>query len=55
MYVAIATLDPLEREIIEKYYILDKPLREIACDSDKSYHQFARLKKKALKKLKALI
>ncbi|WP_291643886.1 sigma factor-like helix-turn-helix DNA-binding protein [Clostridium sp.] len=55
LYVAIATLDPLEREIIEKYYILDKPLREIACDSDKSYHQFARLKKKALKKLKALI
>jgi len=55
LYAAIDTLEPLEREIIEKYYILDKSLGEIACDSDKSYHQFARLKKKALKKLKALI
>lgn len=55
LYVAIDSLDPLDREIIEKYYILEKPLGEIACDSDKSYHQFARLKKKALKKLKALI
>ncbi|MEK6264593.1 MAG: sigma-70 family RNA polymerase sigma factor [Clostridium sp.] len=26
LYVALATLDTLEREIIEKYYILDKPL-----------------------------
>ncbi|MGH4120850.1 sigma-70 family RNA polymerase sigma factor [Clostridium sp.] len=55
LYAAIDTLEPLEREIIEKYYILEKSLGEIACDSDKSYHQFARLKKKALKKLKALI
>lgn len=55
LYAAIATLEPLEREILEKYYILEKPLGEIACDSDKSYHQLARLKKKAIKKLKLLM
>jgi RNA polymerase sigma factor (sigma-70 family) len=55
LYVAIAALEPLEREILENYYFLEKPLGEIACDSDKSYHQLARLKKKALKKLKLLV
>ncbi|MBZ9622077.1 hypothetical protein G9F71_004285 [Clostridium sp. FP2] len=30
-------------------------LGEIACDTDKSYHQFARIKSKAIEKLKTLI
>lgn len=55
LYAAIDTLEPLEREIIERYYILGQSLGEIACDSDKNYHQFARIKKKVLEKLKALI
>ncbi|MGK0469529.1 sigma-70 family RNA polymerase sigma factor [Clostridium sp.] len=55
LYVAIATLEPLEREIINNYYFLERPLGEIACDGDKSYHQVARLKNKALKKLKLLM
>ncbi len=55
LYAALDKLEPLEREIIERYYILDQYLGEIACDSDKSYYQFARLKKKALEKLKALM
>jgi RNA polymerase sigma factor (sigma-70 family) len=55
LYTAISKLDPLEREIIERYYLLDQSLGEIACDSDKSYHQFARMKKKALEKLRALL
>jgi len=55
LYAALDRLEPLEREIIERYYILDQPLGEIACDSDKSYHQFARIKKKALEKLKVLM
>lgn len=55
LYVALDKLDPLEREIIEKYYILDHSLGEIACDSDKSYHQFARMKRKALEKLRSLM
>ena len=55
LYAALDKLEPLEREIIERYYILDQSLEEIACDSDKSYYQFARLKKKALEKLKTLM
>ncbi|MGH4122218.1 MAG: sigma-70 family RNA polymerase sigma factor [Clostridium sp.] len=55
LYVALDSLDPLEREILEKYYIMDQSLGEIACHSDKSYHQFARIKRKALEKLRALM
>jgi RNA polymerase sporulation-specific sigma factor len=55
LYAALDKLEPLEREIIEGYYLREQSLGEIACDSDKSYHQFARVKKKALEKLKALM
>jgi RNA polymerase sporulation-specific sigma factor len=55
LYAALDKLEPLEREGIERYYILDQPLGEIACDSDKSYYQFARVKRKALQKLKSLM
>ena len=55
LYIALDKLDPLEREIINRYYILEETLGEIACDSDKSYHQFARIKRKALEKLKTLM
>jgi len=55
LYIALETLGPLERELLERYYIIGQPLGEIACDSDKSYHQLARIKKKALDKLKALM
>jgi DNA-directed RNA polymerase specialized sigma24 family protein len=55
LYAALDKLDPLERDIVERYYVLEQPLGEIACDSDKSYHQFARLKRKALEKLRALM
>lgn len=52
LYVALDKLEPLEREIIERHYILGEALGEIACDRDKSYHQFVRIKKKALEKLR---
>ena len=55
LYAALDKLEPLEREIIEGYYLREQSLGEIACDSDKSYHQFARIKKKALEKLRALM
>ncbi len=55
LYASLDTLEPFEREVIERYYLLDQSLGEIACDSDKSYHQFARIKKKALEKLRALM
>jgi len=55
LYIALDKLDPSERDILERYYILEQPLGEIACDSDKSYHQFARMKRKALEKLRSLM
>lgn len=55
LHAALDKLEPLEREIIERYYILDQTLREIAMDSDKNYHQFARMKKNALAKLRSLL
>jgi RNA polymerase sporulation-specific sigma factor len=55
LYVALDTLEPLEREILERHYILGVSLGEIACDRDKSYHQFIRIKKRALEKLRALM
>ena len=55
LYIALDKLDPSERTILERYYILEQPLGEIACDSDKSYHQFARMKRKALDKLRSLM
>ena len=55
LYAALDKLEPLEREIVERYYILDQSVGEIACDSAKGYHQVARKKKKILKKLRALM
>ncbi|MGH4137715.1 sigma-70 family RNA polymerase sigma factor [Clostridium sp.] len=55
LYVALDKLDPDERDILERYYVLEQPLGEIACDSEKSYHQFARMKRKALEKLRSLM
>ncbi|MBU3188273.1 sigma-70 family RNA polymerase sigma factor [Clostridium bowmanii] len=55
LYAALDKLDPLEREIIKRYYILDQSLGEIACDSDKNYHQLTRIKRKALEKLRSLM
>ncbi|MGV8982361.1 sigma-70 family RNA polymerase sigma factor [Clostridium sp.] len=55
LYVALDKLEPAERDILERYYVLEQPLGEIACDSDKSYHQFARMKRKALEKLRLLM
>ncbi|MBU3145619.1 sigma-70 family RNA polymerase sigma factor [Clostridium sp. CF012] len=55
LYVALDKLNPSERDILERYYVLDQSLGEIACDSDKNYHQFARMKRKALEKLRKLM
>ncbi|MBZ9634664.1 sigma-70 family RNA polymerase sigma factor [Clostridium sp. FP1] len=55
LYVALDKLDPPERDILKRYYVLDQSLGEIACDMDKSYHQFARMKRKALEKLRRLM
>jgi RNA polymerase sporulation-specific sigma factor len=55
LYIALDKLEPLEREIVTRYYILEQPLGEIACDRDKSYYQLTRIKKKALEKLRAIM
>ncbi|MBU3191340.1 hypothetical protein [Clostridium bowmanii] len=39
----------------EPVNLMDQSLSEIACDSDKNYHQFARIKRKALEKLRCLM
>ena len=55
LYVALDKLNNIERTILERYYIKGHSMGEIACDSDKSYHQFARIKRKALQKLRAIM
>lgn len=55
LYIALDKLDPVDCDIIERYYLLEQSLGEIACDSDKSYHQLARMKRKALDKLRELM
>ncbi|GCD11637.1 sigma-70 family RNA polymerase sigma factor [Clostridium tagluense] len=55
LYVALDKLDPTERDILNRYYFMEQPLGEIACDMDKGYHQFSRMKRKALNKLRTLM
>ncbi len=55
LYAMIDRLEPLESEIIKRYYILQQPLGEIACDSNKTYFELSRRKRKALKKLRTLM
>ena len=55
LHAALGKLETLESEIIKRYYILNQTLGEIAMDSDKNYHQFARMKKNALAKLRSLL
>ncbi|WP_263492527.1 hypothetical protein [Clostridium estertheticum] len=40
---------------MERFYILEDSLGEIACDGEHSYHHYVRVKNKALKKLKKYI
>lgn len=55
LYDALEKLDPYERDIVERFYILEDSLREIACDGPHSYYHYVRVKNKALKKLKKYI
>ena len=55
LYAAIDELEPKEREVIERYYLLEQSLGEIACEGDMSYHQYVSLKKRALVKLREKI
>jgi len=52
LYVALDKLSKDERYIIESFYILNKSIREIACDLDVSYYKLVRKKEKALMNLR---
>ncbi len=52
LYKVIDELDPIEKEIIKKYYIDEESFKEIACDIGVGYDRATYLKTRALKKLK---
>ncbi|MCB2309171.1 sigma-70 family RNA polymerase sigma factor (plasmid) [Clostridium estertheticum] len=55
LYCALEKLDPSERAIVERFYLVNDTLKEIACDSSQSYNHLLRVKSKALKKLRKYI
>lgn len=55
LYVALDKLSPQEREIIERFYIINDSLKEIACGMELNYYGAVRLKQKALDKLHKFI
>ena len=55
LYDALDKLDPVERDVLLKFYLHEDSLLEIACDGDNSYAHYRNIKDKALKKLKKYI
>ena len=55
LYAALEKLDPVERDVVARFYLRCDSLREIACDGDNSYYHYRKIKDKALKKLKKYI
>ncbi|GCD11869.1 sigma-70 family RNA polymerase sigma factor [Clostridium tagluense] len=55
LYDALEKLDPVERDVVERFYLLSDSLGEIACAGDNSYSHYRKIKDKALKKLKKYI
>ncbi|MGK0469381.1 MAG: RNA polymerase sporulation-specific sigma factor [Clostridium sp.] len=57
LYDALEKLTPFEKDIVERFYLLQESLKEIACDGkgDNHYYDYVRIKNKALKKLKKYI
>ncbi|MGH4118778.1 sigma-70 family RNA polymerase sigma factor [Clostridium sp.] len=55
LYAALEKLEPSEREVVERFYLLENSLKEIACEGDNSYYHYARVKNKALAKLRKYI
>ena len=48
-------LDPFERDVVERFYLLEDSLKEIACEGDNNYYHYVKIKNKALAKLKKYI
>ena len=55
LYAALEKLDPVERSIVERFYLVEETLKEIACEGDNSYYEYRKIKNKALEKLKKYI
>ena len=55
LYAALKKLDPIEREVVTRFYFLQDSLKEIACEGDNSYYHYLKIKNKALEKLKKYI
>ncbi|MBZ9637679.1 sigma-70 family RNA polymerase sigma factor [Clostridium sp. FP1] len=55
LYKALEKLDPVEKDVVARFYLRYDSLREIACDGDNSYTHYRKVKDKALKKLKKYI
>ncbi len=55
LYAALKKLDPVERDVVVRFYLCRDSLLEIACDGDNSYSHYRKIKDKALNKLKKYI
>jgi RNA polymerase sigma factor (sigma-70 family) len=55
LYKALDKLQPQEKEIVERFYIIEDSLKEIACDCNIKYYTAVKMKEAALKKLRELI
>ncbi|WMJ81477.1 sigma-70 family RNA polymerase sigma factor [Clostridium sp. MB40-C1] len=55
IYKAIDKLEPLEREILEGYYLNDKRIKDIAEDKEIKYQKGIKIKRQALKKLRKML
>ncbi|MCB2289432.1 sigma-70 family RNA polymerase sigma factor [Clostridium sp. CS001] len=55
LYAALEKLAPLERAVVERFYLIQDSLKEIACEGEYSYYDYMKIKNKALEKLKKYI
>ncbi|MCY6485414.1 sigma-70 family RNA polymerase sigma factor [Clostridium aestuarii] len=55
LYDAMDSLQPIEREILNRYYINNESFREIACDIEYSYNRITYLRTRAINKLRKII
>jgi len=55
LYAALEKLDPFEKNVVERFYLREDTLKEIACSGDLSYYDYVKIKNKALDKLKKYI
>jgi RNA polymerase sigma factor (sigma-70 family) len=52
LYEVLDKLSEEERDMIERFYIIEDSLKEIACDRNVDYYKAVRLKEKVLRKLR---